>query len=243
MKYLLITLIAITLLSCKKEHTEVEVPYEKETIYKESFANDQTWISLPENSVYTPGSECVRIEDHILKLTFDQPLPNCGCAWVGARKSVTNISNIPKDKLGMRIKLNKGFFQYMSRNHYIDQFGNSSGIVTSESSFRFDSPGIQMQIANVFRGSYNEDSTVNENLNKIEGVEFVMIYNEGERLFFIDGVKADNNLINISNATITNQIGFDFQFILGHQPEFSPRLDELFIEELEVFTWQGKYPK
>lgn len=243
MKYLLFTITAIVLLSCKKDQAEVEIPYSRKLIYKEAFENDQTWISLPENSVYTPGSECVRIEDHILKLTFDQPLPNCGCAWVGSKKSVTNISNIPKDKLGIRIKLNKGFFQYMSRYHYIDQNMNTSGIVVSESDFRFNSPGIQMQIANVFKGMYHENSTVSPDFNKIEGVEFEMIYNEGETLFFIDGVKADNKLINISTATITNQVGIDFQFTLGHLPEYSPRLDELYIEELEVFTWQGKYPK
>lgn len=249
MKYILLTITAIIVLSCKKEKVEVEVeaqiPYSKESIYKESFADDQTWIPLPENSFYTPGSECVRIEDNILKLTFDQIIPNCGCAWVGAKKSITNIPNIPKDKLGLRIKLNRGFFQHMIRYiNSVDQFGNPStpGSVISESYFRFDSPGIQMQIASTFNGRFHEGSTVNDDFNRIGGIEFEMIYNEGEKLLFIDGVKVDNKLANISNSTITNQIGIDFQFTLGHQLEFSPRLDELYIEELEVFTWQGKYP-
>ena len=245
MKYIYLTLSVIILLSCKKDKVVVEIPYSRVSIYQESFADDQTWVKLPENSAYIVGSECVRIQDKILKLSFDQTIPNCGCAWVGAKKSITNLPNIPKDKLGVRIKLNKGFFQYMVRyTNSIDPLGNPStpGTVISNSYFRFNSPGIQMQIASSFNGRFHEDSTVNEDFNRIEGIEFEMIYNEGERILIIDGVKVDNKLVNISNATITNQIGIDFEFTLGHQPEFSPRLDELFIEELEVFTWQGKYP-
>jgi len=245
MRYLLFIIVPIILLACKKEEIENEVPYSRVTIYNETFENDQTWISLPENSVYTPGSECVRIEENMLKLTFDQPIQNCGCAWVGAKKSIPNLQNIPNDKLGVRIKLNKGFFQYMVRYHNsIDPLGNPStpGSVISESYFRFNSPSIQMQIANSFNGWFHEDSTVNDDFNRIEGIEFEMIYNNGEKLVYIDGVKVDKSLVNISNATIQNMTGIDFQFTLGHQPEFSPRLDELYIEELEVFTWQGKYP-
>lgn len=246
LKYIYLILSAILILSCKKDKVEIDIPYSRVSIYSETFENDQTWISLPENSIYTPGSECVRIEDNMLKLTFDQPLQNCGCAWVGAKKSIPTLKKIPNNKLGVRIKLNKGFFQYMVRQHNsIDQFGNQNktGTVISESYFRFNSPSIQMQISNSFNGWFHEDSTVNEDFNRIEGIEFEMIYNEGEKILIIDGIKVDNKLVNISNATITNQIGIDFQFTLGHQPEFSPRLDELYIEELEVFTWQGEYPK
>jgi hypothetical protein len=142
--------------------------------------------------------------------------------------------------------LNKGFFQYMVRYYNsVDPLGNPStpGTVISNSYFRFSSPSIQMSIANPFTARFHEDSTVSDDFNKIEGIEFELIYNEGERILFIDGVKVDNKLANISKANITNQTGIDFEFTLGHQPEFSPRLDELYIEELEIFTWIGKYPE
>ena len=32
----------------------------------------------------------------------------------------------------------------------------------------------------------------------------------------------------------------DIEFTIGHQPEFSPRLDPLFIDEIEIYTWQGE---
>lgn len=248
MRYLIFILIPSILLSCKKEKVEIEVqtPYSRVSIYEEEFLDDQTWTSLPENSFYTPGSECVRIENNTLKLTFDQIIQNCGCAWVGAKKSITDLQDIPKDKLGVRIKLKKGFFQYMVRYYNsTDPLGNPStpGAVISESYFRFNSPNVQMQIANPFTARFHEDSTVSENFNRIDGVEFEMIYNEGVRIFLIDGVKVDNKLINISNSNITYQVGMDFRFELGHQPEFSPRQDELFINELEVFTWEGSYPE
>ena len=60
---------------------------------------------------------------------------------------------------------------------------------------------------------------------------------DSEKMVFI----VDHSLVNISHSTIQNMTGIDVQFTLGHQPEFSPRLDELYIEELEVFTWQGSY--
>jgi hypothetical protein len=246
MRYIIFIISAVTILSCKKEKGEEIIPYKRVTIYDESFNDDQSWKSLPENTPYIVGSECVRVQNQMLKLSFDQTIPNCGCAWVGAKKSITNLQDLPTDKLGVRIKLNNGFFQYMVRyTNSIDPLGNPStqGSVISQSYFRFNSPGIQMQIANSFNAWFHEDSIVSEDFNKIEGIEFEMIYNKGEKILFIDGLKVDNKLVNISNATITNQIGIDFQFTLGHQPEFSPRLDELYIEELEVFTWQGEYQK
>lgn len=231
--------------SCKKEVVEGEKPYSRVSIYEEKFEDDQSWVPVPEDSYYTPDKECVRVEDNMLKLTFDQEIPNCGCAWVGAKKSITNLESIPRNRLGIRIKLNRGFFQEMVRYHNsVDPFGNPStpGHVISESSFHFISPNIQMSFINPFNARFHEDSTVSENFNRIEGVEFVLINNLGETIFIIDGVKVNPKLANISKATITNQEGIDLRFKLGHQPEFSPRLDELFIEELEIFTWKGKYP-
>lgn len=245
MKYILLLISVGIILSCKKDKVENLIPFKITTIYKESFDDDQSWIRTPEDSSYGVGKECVRIEDQILKLTFDQQIPNCGCAWIGAKKSIKNLQNIPNDKLGVRLTLEKGFFQQMVRySNSVDQFGNltKSGDVISESSFRFTTPSIQMTIANPFNAGFPADSVVSEDFNRINGVVFEMIYNNGEKIFFIDGVKVDQNLVNISKATITNQVGIDFQFLLGHQPEFSPRLDELYIKELEVFTWQGEYP-
>ncbi|MNY00198.1 hypothetical protein D3C86_1326820 [compost metagenome] len=183
----------------------------------------------------------------MLKLSYDQAVSNCGCEWVGAKKSVTGISNIPKDKLGLRIKLNKGFFQYMVRqeSNAFDQFGNpaTKGTAVSQSYFTFKTSQVQMQIANTFKGWFMEGTTVNEDFNRIEGVEFELIYNEGEKILFIDGVRSDVNLVNINGGggTFFDIAGMEFEFNLGHMPEFSPRLDELFIDELEVFTWSGKY--
>ena len=244
MKYLFFISISILLISCKKEKKQVEIPFSKELIYSETFRHSSTWTSLPEDTFYTPSTECVRIENHILKLTFDQPLPNCGCAWVGAKKTISNLENLPKDKLGLRIKLNKGYFQHMIRfKNAVDPNGHpfKAGSNISESSFSFDSPYIKMTIPNSYNAWFHEDSIVSENFNKLEGIEFEIIYNQGEKILFIDGVKVDSKLAYFQNSNIAYDNNIIFKFMLGHQPEFSPRLDELYIEELEVYTWKGKF--
>lgn len=156
------------------------------------------------------------------------------------------MGNFSNTKLGIKIKLNKGFFQDIMRyknvtdaNGYVHQ----TGTTISSSTFRFDIPGLSMQLPNTFNGFIHEDSIFDPNMNKIEGSEFELIYNDGEIIFKIDGITQSSNLVNIQRVTQSGLNEMILQFNLGHQPELSPRLDELFIKEIEVYSWKGKLKK
>jgi len=243
-RYLFFFFVIASVISCKKATVGAALTedFSKEVIYTETFDDAESWSLLPTDPGY-PATNCVQIDNQLLKLRFDQSLNSCGCGWVGAEKSIANTGNFSSKKLGVRIKLSKGFFQYIMRYHYAtDAYGNvhPSGTLTSNSDFRFDIPGLSMRLPNPFNGHIHEDSVFNANLNKLEGTEFELIYNEGERIFKIDGVRQSSSLVNIEPVTQAGLEDMVLQFNLGHQPELSPRLDELFIQEIEVYTWKGK---
>lgn len=69
---------------------------------------------------------------------------------------------------------------------------------------------------------------------------FELIWNEGERLFYLDGVQRSSDLVYIQKYG-TGDSGLNFDLHIGHESELLPMLMELYIEKIEVFTREGEY--
>lgn len=227
--------IGILLISCKKNKpVEEPVPFSKRTILFEKFDSANNWTVIPSAN----DTGCVKIEEGCLKLTFDQTFDNCGCGWVGAKYKNENIYEIGlSTKIGIRILLKKGFFQDISiyRNEGVSQ----SGVRLLFSSFEIHYNSFSIYLPSRLNGDIHEDSTLNLNLNKLEGKEFEIIYNNGECFAKIDGVKYSSNILTFNYPGYPN-VPLSMKFQLGHLPELSPRQDTLYIDEIEVYTWSGE---
>jgi hypothetical protein len=235
-----LTIAAILLLSsCSKDQTIETVSLEEKTIYFENFAINNSWSALPSNSVFTPGSNCVRVADGMLKLSFDQTMLNCGCAWVGATSQPTVFIDSTLEDIGVRVQLSKGFFQSISvYRDTVDQYGNpvQHGATFSHSRLTLDFNAVNIIFPNPYNGRVNFDAVIHEDFNRLEGSLFEVTYRNGEKQLTIDGISFDPDLVYINYSNRQNH-PLDLSFDLGHQPELSPRLDELYIDQIEIFTW------
>lgn len=243
----LFTLTAILILSCKKDKkskTEIsEKSFVKQILYFDDFSGVHSWEPTPSGQ-YKPGKTCVRLENNLLKLSFDELLQDCGCTWVGARNNDLSVStNQILDKIGIKVKLNKGYFQNILTYFYTTDI---NGVITGEkgdrishSNFRFEFNGLNFEIPHPSAGRIHKDSIFNPNIDKLEGVEFEIIYNKGEKIFKIDGISQSLNLIYFNYSPMVNK-HLDIEFSIGHQPEFSSSIDELYIDEIEIYTWKGE---
>jgi hypothetical protein len=239
MKLLLyFSLLFVLLSGCRKEKPTILTPYKERIIYTENFNDTNGWIPMPYGSYYEPGTECFRIEEHMLKLRFEQATPNCGCAWVGAKKQINGLQ-LPVGKFGMRVTVNKGFFQDLVRFQQVTSY-QKTGTSVIKSSFRMTTPNFLMTIPDGTSGWINEDSVMNFEASKLTGTNFELIWNKGERLFYLDGVKQSADRVNIQKY-FTGDTGLNFDLYLGHETALSPMLMELYIEKIEVFTWDGEF--
>lgn len=234
--YLLALLVFLS--ACTKDKIKEQIPFKERMIYQDDLDDETGWIPTPEASFYTPGPNCFHIEEGLLKLRFDLGLSNCGCAWIGAKKQIEDL-NLPEDKIGLRVTLNRGYFQELTRYEQVTSY-LQSGTRVIESTLRMTTPRFLMTIPNSMSGMINEDSVMNYNASKLKGTTFELIYNDGERLFYIDGIKQAANKVNIQKY-ITGDTGLNFNLRLSHEAELSPMLMELFIDKIEVFTWDGEY--
>ena len=226
----------IVILGCTKNDTN---KFRKKTLLVESFNDSGPWEALPSNYGVSTNSDCVKFEDGLLKLSFDQGLQNCGCAWIGARRDLSPYDIFERtDKLGMRIKLEKGFFQQITtyKDTVVNGYAVQHGAIVLESHLRVRFNDFQITVPHWNYGYIHESIGVNPDLYKIEGQEFEVISDRGQIIFLIDGIQAPSEYVGINQMTTLSSY---MEFKLGHQPEFSPRLDELFIDELEIYTWDG----
>lgn len=224
--------------ACRKEKTESLTPFKERIIYTDNFTDTVGWIPMPYGSYYQPGTECFRIEDNLLKLRFEEATQNCGCAWVGAKKKVIGL-DLPTHKIGIRVTVNKGFFQELIRYKQVTPY-QTTGTTVIKSKFSMTTPNFSMNLPNALNGFIHEDSVMNFEANKLTGSTFELIYNLGERLFYLDGMKQSIERVNIQKYSTGNS-GLNFDLYLGHETELSPMLMELYIEKIEVFTWDGEF--
>lgn len=234
---IIVLVISLFLISCK--HDNPIESYSKRIIFYENFNNPLGWAVLP----YASDTGCVHFKDSMLKLEFDQTLNNCGCAWIAAEFNNPNIYETSfLNKIGVRIKLNKGYFQEIERFYdtIINGTLSQSGEVILQSKFHLYFNSFWIEFPNYNYGIVHRDSTLNINLNKLIGKEFEIIYDEGNRFLNIDGIdySADNFFLNYQNHPNHNLY---MKFELGHLPEISPRKDTLYVDEIEIYTWTGSF--
>ncbi|MCB9223564.1 MAG: hypothetical protein R2780_04640 [Crocinitomicaceae bacterium] len=230
--------ILIILASCSKDKDPV---YEETVLFSEEFTTVGNWIPTPEQANYTPGTNCYRIEDGMLKLTFDHSLNDCGCGWVGAKMNTT-VSNHPNKKnIGVRIKLNQGLFQEVLLG--IPSQSGSAYSNEIDSKFQLELGGFNLTIPSSDYGKVPQGNTVNPWLNRYPGKSFEVIHeNNGNVTFTIDGEEFSKKYINCYFFD-SESSNLEMEFRLGHQPEFAPRTDQLWVEKIEIYTWDGPRPE
>lgn len=232
-KVLLLGFVCCTLLtSCGKDET----PYTETVLYKETFDNWGNWERQPNSGGFYADS-CVLVENGLLKMTRQAGINGCGGTWVGINIGDTS-SYEPKflDKIGFRIKLNKGSFNQVMRAHEGSSAAGSielsSWMRLSYNRFFLSMPGGELTVIHA-------DSALETMSNRIEGSEFELVYDDGQTTMFIDGLEASMDKVGFAGNSGVSQY-LDIQFRVGHQSEFNPMISELFVDDIEIYTWCGK---
>jgi len=167
-------LISLALVACKKDEV-IPKPYSKRILYHESFDSNPDWTLLPTVSYFQPDTTCIRVEDGLLKMFFDQTLDNCGCAWVGVNYTNSqSTENFFLKKIGIKVKLNAGYFQNITRYHdTVDVFGHpcQEGELVTYSTFTLDFNSLNIIFPNPYNGIFQRDSLLDLNANKLVGTE------------------------------------------------------------------------
>ncbi len=235
-------LLSIALTTCTKDKVKLPEPYVKRIIYSETFNTNPNWTPLPSGTIFNPDTNVIRVQNGLLKLTYDQTL--IGCAWIGSEYRQTQaLDNDFLDKVGVKIKLSEGYFQTLIKYHdTVDVLGHPTreGAFYVTSTFRLRFNSLEVEIPSWEDGWFQRDSVIDVNTkNKLSGKEFEVIYDNGKKTFLIDGVEQSFNKIGLYWQNMSNY-PLDIEFDLGHMPELFPRVDKLFVDEIEIYTWTGE---
>jgi hypothetical protein len=235
MKPQTIGLIAVALgLSCAKDDAgEMDFePFEERIIYSESFDSLGNWNALPDG-IFDPDPDLVSVDNGLLKLTFDPAL--YGAAWLGAELEPGIQEPAILHHLGIRITLDQGYFQRLTR------WTGNVGSVRAQSTLRLDFNGVEIYIPNPSYGGTSTDVAFEPDAFKIEGYVFELLVEDGNKVFRVDGVEHPLDEVYFNVHNMVNK-PLSMQFTLGHMSELDPRVDHLFVDRIEVFTWTGDRP-
>jgi hypothetical protein len=237
--------LSIILFGCGKEQSVI--PYTETVLYREGFNEFGAWELQPNQWGFTADS-CVRIDNGILKLTYESGVSSCGGTWVGIIiRDSTSFQPDLMDNVGIRIRLNRGHFNRIVRyrdsvypngspSRYSVSTPLTSWLFLSYNKFDLSLPGVSDHMY------VHEDSAIDLSANRIDGSYFEVIHNKGEWSFFVDGVEHSMEKVGLgANSGISQPLRLEVR--LGHQPELNPQLDELFIDDIEIYTWCGDMPK
>lgn len=235
-------IVAVVSSACRKDdQAESEGPYTEQIIYSETFDEQGSWNSIPDG-IFDPDTSLVGIADGQLQLTFDHS--QFGAAWLGAEVDLPNIQEDSiLSRLGIRVKLAQGYFQGLTQWHDTVVSGLPSQIGTSASTsrLRLSFNDIEMTLPDPTFGRTHRDSTFDADAFKIEGQEFELIADRGTRIFRVDGV--DHALSEVYfNVNGMSNHPLNIEFTLGHNTALDPRIDHLFVDKIEIYTWSGERP-
>jgi hypothetical protein len=221
--------------SCRKEE------FIKTTLFIEEFNdNSKGWFSSPDTNILYSSNECIKIEDSQLKMHFERGLgiPNCGGGWLAIILNDSSLNRVEYfGSIGIKIVLSEGFFQELG---FIDSvIGNTTyGHQLQTSSFNMEFGKHKLD----FPLSVLVDS-IDLDINQFNGKEFVLLSNSDwtKNKIYIDG-----NVIDYSGnihwyQAQGNTYDFKIRFELGYGQELMPHTLDLFIESVEIFTWEGEF--
>jgi len=225
------------LLSCTKDKAAIKEEFEEFeeiTLFKETFDSLGNWNALPDG-IFDPDSSFVRVENGLLKLTFDPS--QYGAAWLGAELIDLTIQEPENlDKIGIRVTLDQGYFQQLTR------YEGNSGSIESKSKLRLFYNSMWIIMPNFNFGRTHIDSLFDPDAYKVEGILFEFISDEGENIYRVDGLDHPWEEVYF-NKHPTSNYSLYLEFTIGHADFLDPRIDNLFIDELEIFTWKGERPE
>lgn len=222
--------------SCNKKE------FIKKMIFLEEFNdNSKGWYSNPDTNILHSSSECIKIENGQLKMHFERGLgiSNCGGGWLEIKLSDSSLNHSAYfGRIGLRIKVNQGYLQRLS---LIDSIVDNStyGHTLRDSYFHFR---CGKHLITFPLGDMNT-SIIDLNKNFYSGSEFVFISNTNwnENKIYIDGQEIQYTGNTFWFETGNNTFDFEFKFNIGYGQELIPHEIDLFIESIEIFTWEGDF--
>lgn len=233
---LLVSLFTVVI-GCKKDK------FEKTTIFLEEFNdNSKGWYSKPDTSILYAPSECIKIENGQLKMHFERGLgiSNCGGGWLEMELSNSSFNREEYfGTIGIKVKLNEGFIQDL---FFIDSINgnNTYGHALLNSNFHFHCGKHYLTFPNTDALT----DTIDLTKNKYTGSEFVFLSNTNweESKIYIDGseIAYEGGGTQWYDAQ-GNTFDFEFWFHIGYGQELMPFEIDLFIESIEIFTWEGEF--
>ncbi|MEZ4938813.1 MAG: hypothetical protein R2799_14590 [Crocinitomicaceae bacterium] len=225
--------ISSILISCNKGK------FIKTTLFIEEFNdNSKGWYSKPDSNILSSSSGCIKIEDGQLKMHFERGLgiSNCGGGWLELELSDSALNKVEYfDKIGIKVKLSNGFFQHVNK---IDSISgpNTYSHTLKYSKLRFYCGGHRID----FPSKVLVDSLLPDE-NKFQGSEFVLLSfpNGSMNKLYINSEEV-NYYWDLLYSSV-NQYDFKMSFIIGYGQELVPHEIDLFIESIEIFTWDGEF--
>lgn len=220
--------------SCRKHDSdEGEGPYTERILFSEPFDHWGAWNTTPD-TMFDPNETLVNIEDGMLKLTFN-PM-TYGGGWVGCELEAPSIQeDSVLSRLGIRIYLDSGYFQQRRR------LTGTGGSFMNQSTIRLYYNDVMLLMPDYWYDQASGDSVFNPDEYRIEGKVFELISDNGSRIYRVDGVDHPLSEVNFYVNGVSNYPLFIY-FMLGHANELDPRIDHLFIDKIEIFTWTGDRP-
>lgn len=233
--------------ACKQ--TPQYVPYNEIDLYQQSFDKfGSDWNRFPRTSSAYQDS-CVFVEEGVLKMILRPGEHGCGgCSILSDLKLVIEENSafhpVSLEKFGMELTLNKGHFQQLEY-HYdtLNEFGESVRYMQylKKSSLFLNFNRFSIVLPSYNFGRYYNDTNFDLNENRIDGLHFELIYDYGEKHMYIDGVEVQPENIQIGAQRYGSQNWpLKIQLELERNSRFIDDLEELYIDDLRLYTWDGQ---
>lgn len=241
-----VLVLVTTMFGCQKEDCTSE-PYKEIELYHLTFDRyDEGWKRYPFISDHKNDS-CVFVEDGKLKMIIRPGFHGCGgCSKLGDLhvEIEDNAVKFPEvlDKFGMEITVDRGYFQQIEYHYdtlnlegqptsYMQYIKKSSLFLNyNQFSIIFPSPAF---------GQYENVTDFDLDDNMLDAHHYLLVFDGGEKHIYLDGVEQDVENIQFGNYNWANW-AFRLQLDLQRHTMFQDQMEELYISDLRLYTWQGE---